>query len=321
VRLGEWAERWHLTTAGLKPSTRHTYRQLLDNQILPAFADAPLGAIDTLSVREWLAGLVEGGLSPSRTRNAHQVLGQVLASAVEAGRLVRNPASGVRLPRIVQREMTFLDGAQVERLAETIQTPYGVLVRFAAWTGLRAGELAALRVRRLDLLRGACDVVDNATEVDGRLVWGTTKGHDRRTVRLPRFLADELGAYLGGRPHGPDDLVFTMPQGGPLRESKFLERYLKPAAADAGLAALRVHDLRHTAASLMIREGATVLAVSKTLGHKSAAMTLDRYGHLWPSDLEDLAERLDAAHAAIGHADVWPHGGPVVTLDSKRPGQ
>jgi len=117
VNFGEWAERWYKTTAGLKPSTRHTYRQLLDYEILPTFGKATLAGVDMLLVREWLAALVEAELSPSRIRNAHQVLSQVLATAVEANRLARNPAKGVRLPRIVRREMHFLTAAQVEQLA------------------------------------------------------------------------------------------------------------------------------------------------------------------------------------------------------------
>ena len=81
-----------------------------------------------------------------------------------------------------------------------------------------------------------------------------------------------------------------------LRESKFLEQIFHPAAARAGLPKdLRMHDLRHTAASLMIREGASIKAVQKVLGHKSATVTLDRYGHLYPDELEDLARRLDEA--------------------------
>ena len=104
-------------------------------------------------------------------------------------------------------------------------------------------------------------------------------------MRLPRFLCDELGACLAGRPHGPDDLVFTAPLGGPLRESKFVPGYFKPAARAraAGLpATLRFHDLRHTAVSLLIREGASVKAVQKQLGHATASITLDTYGHLFP---------------------------------------
>jgi hypothetical protein len=99
--------------------------------------------------------------------------------------------------------------------------------------------------------------------------------------------------------------------GGPLRERKFLHGQLKPAARRAGLpGTLRAHDLRHTAASLLTSQGASVKAVQKTLGHKSAVMTLDRYGHLWPDELEDLAERLDRARAAAVAAEASPHGGP-----------
>ena len=158
VLFGEWAERWFRTTADLKPASRRTYRKLLDNQILPTFERATLAGIDTLAVREWIAGLVEQGLSPSRVRNAHQVLSQILAAGVEGGRIARNPAAGARLPRIVQRDMHFLAARQVEDLAAAIDPRYELLVRFAAYTGLRAGELVALRVRHLNLLRGRCEV-------------------------------------------------------------------------------------------------------------------------------------------------------------------
>jgi len=117
-------------------------------------------------------------------------------------------------------------------------------------------------------------------------------------VRLPQFLCADLSAYLTGRPHGPDDLVFTAPRGGTIREHKLAERYFKPAAVKAGLAAaLRVHDLRHTAASLLIREGASIKALQKQLGHKDAVQTLNRYGHLYPDELDSLAERLEQVHA------------------------
>jgi integrase len=322
VGLGEWAERWYATTADLKPATRRTYRLLLDNQVLPHFGAATLAGVDTLAIREWVAGLVESGLSPSRTRNAHQVLSQVLAAAVEGGRLARNPAAGVRLPKRVEREMLFLDAGQVEQLADAIGEHYRVLVYFLAYTGLRFGEAVALRVKRLDLLRGRCEVVESATEVGSALVWGPTKTDERRTVRLPRFLAELLGEHLAGRPADPDALVFTAPLGGPLRERKFLHGQLKPAARRAGLPdALRAHDLRHTAASLLIRRGASVKAVQRTLGHKSAVMTLDRYGHLWPDELEDLAERLDQARAAALAPSTRPIGGPAVVPIRKRPGQ
>jgi hypothetical protein len=124
-------------------------------------------------------------------------------------------------------------------------------------------------------------------------------------VRLPRFLCDELAAYLADYSHEPDDLVFAAPRSGPIREHKLMERYFGPAAVRAGLGVrtihrrggevlvtdLRIHDLRHTAASLLIREGASIKALQKQLGYKDAVQTLNRYGHLYPDELDSLADR------------------------------
>jgi len=125
------------------------------HHVLPAFGDRAVASLDTLAVRGWLAGLVSKGLSPSRAKHAYCILFAVLEAAIQVGALVRNPAARVRVPRTHSREMHFLSAAEVERLAEAIVPPYGVLVCFAAYTGLRAGEIAALRVKRLGLLRGS----------------------------------------------------------------------------------------------------------------------------------------------------------------------
>jgi integrase len=327
VSFTEQAERWFNTTAALRPSTRRDYRLLLDRQVLPAFGGTTLAGIDTLAVREWIAQLVAGGLSAKRARKAHQVLSQVLASAVDGGRLARNVAAGVKLPKVQRKEMHFLTAAQVEALAEAIAPPYGVLIRCAAYTGLRPCELVALTVRRLDLLAGAVRVAEAAPEVAGRLAWGGVKTHEARTVRVPRSVAEELGAYLADRPHGPEDLVFTAPRGGPLRESKFVPGRFKPAvpAANEAIAklpkdrrpaplpeGLRLYDLRHTAASLMIREGASVKAVQRQLGHATASITLDVYGHLFPDELDALAGRLERARAAALRSLARTQRGPAV---------
>ena len=298
VAFGEWAERWYKTTAALKPSTRHYYRQLLDGQVLPAFGGASLAGIDRMMVREWIAGLIDDGPGASRIRGAHAVLSMVLDAAVDANRLAVNHAAGVRgLPRRPEVEMHFLTAVEVEDLAEAIDPRCATLVRLGAYTGLRPGEILGLKVKRLNLVRGSARVAEALTEVNGRLTWGTPKTYERRTVRLPRFLAEELGAYLADRPNDPEALLFTAPRGGPIREHKLMERYFKPAALRVGLpAALRMHDLRHTAASLLIREGASIKALQKQLGHKDAVQTLNRYGHLYPDELDSLADRLQEVH-------------------------
>jgi integrase len=185
VPFAEWAERWFNTTATLRHTTRRDYRKLLDQQVLPAFAGDSLAGIDALAVREWVADLVAGGLSARRARKAHAVLSQVLGSAVEGGRLIRNVAAGIKLPKVQRTEMHFLEAEQVEALAEVIDHRYGTLIRFAAYSGLRPSELTALRVGRLDLLRGTARVVEAAPEVDGHLHWSGVKTHEARTVRLP----------------------------------------------------------------------------------------------------------------------------------------
>jgi integrase len=320
--VGAQAERWFASTAALKPTTRRDYRSLLDCHVLPRFQDWPLAGVDTLAVREWVAVLVDGGLGPKRAGKALQVLSLVLSSAVEGGKLARNATAGVKPPRVQRREMLFLDAAQVEALADAIDPRYRLLVLCSAYAGLRPCELVALRVGRLDLLRGTVRVAEAAPEVAGRLCWGTVKTHEARTVRLPRFLVTELAAYLADRPHDATDLVFTAARGGPLRESKWVPGYFKPAVRAAGLPdGLRWYDLRHTCASLLIREGASIKAVQKQMGHATAAITLDVYGHLFPDELDSLAERLEALHARAVATPARPSSAPVVVPMGKGAGR
>ena len=173
-------------------------------------------------------------------------------------------------------------------------------------------------------------VAEAAPEVAGHLEWGGVTTHEARTVRLPRSVAEELGAYLAGRPTGRDELVFTAPRGGPLRESKFVPGRFKPAigAANQAIAQLdqdgrpdplpgdlRLYDLRHTAASLMIRQGASIKAVQRQLGHATASITLDTYGHLFPRRAGRAGRPPGGrSHRGPGHACRTQRGPAVVPL-------
>jgi integrase len=181
-------------------------------------------------------------------------------------------------------------------------------------------EIAALRVKRVDLLRGTVRVVESASEVGGRLITGPTKTHAERTVRLPRFLRDELAAYLASRPRDRDAFVFAAPKGGPLRHNNFYQRLFCPALARAGLPdQVRFHDLRHTCASLLIAQGAHPKAIQAHLGHSSIQVTMDRYGHLFPDALEHLADRLDAARThARAHEERIEPGAGLIELSQHR---
>lgn len=165
-----------------------------------------------------------------------------------------------------------------------------------------------MQVRDVDLLHKRITVRRTAVELHGRVEYGSPKSNQQRSVVPPGQLVAELEPLLVGK--GPDGLMFTAPNGGPLRVSNFRSRTFDPAALRAGLA-LTPHDLRHTAASLAIGSGANVKAVQRVLGHASAAMTLDTYAGLFDTDLDTLANHMTEAIATAG-ADYLRTATPIM---------
>ncbi len=316
VTVGEFARQWKAAQAHLKPSTRERYAGILRSHVEPRWALVRLADVGHAAVQAWVSDLAERR-SASVAGKAHRVLSLVLSLAVRDGRLLRNPADGVGVPREVRKERRYLSHQQVQTLANAGGSD-GLVIVFLAYTGLRFGEMAALRVRRLDLLRRQIEVAESVTSVNGVLVWGTPKGHTHRWVGIPRFVAELLAEHVADK--GSDDLVFTSANGAVMRASNFRRDVWEPAIVATGLHGLVPHGLRHTAASLAIASGADVKVVQQMLGHKSATMTLDLYGHLFEDRLDEVADRLDAAARASG--DVYPIGKPgnVVDLAERRPG-
>jgi integrase len=292
VRVGDSSVVWLAGQVQLKPSTKARYELAVTRHILPAWESVQLSDVAYADVCQWVAELSALGLAPSTVRYSHRVFSLMLTHAVRDGRLARNPADGVQLPRITRAEPMFLDHGQVVELAEAAE-PYGLLIRFLAYTGLRWGEMSALRVGSLDLLRRRMRIKSAFVEVKGKLVEGAPKTHQVRIVPLPRFLVDELAAHVERK--GPDELVFSTPAGAPLRNTNFRRRHWDKAVKAAELDGLTPHDLRHTAASLAVAAGANVKAVQRMLGHASATMTLDVYAGLFGDDLDTVADLLDEA--------------------------
>ncbi|MBR8742799.1 site-specific integrase [Nocardiopsis sp. MG754419] len=317
VSVGVMAEKWLVTRTDIKRSTWWQYRAVLDNHVLPRWGDHALSAVHSEDIAVWVAQLQkpreEGGsnLGASQTRQAHVVLSMVLGWCVPR-RIPFNPAKGVPLPKPSEAEHVYLDHAQVERLANaslTLRTKYGqelasarvsrALVLLLAYTGMRWSVAAALRVGRVDLKRRRVRVVVTFAEVDGALVEQAPKNGKFRTVPVPRSLVSELRTFVEGRP--VDALLFTTKRGAPLRIRNWRNREFAMAVKEAGLdgLALTPHKLRHTAASLAIAAGADVKVVQAMLGHKSATMTLDRYGHLFPDRLDEVADAMDDARQKV----------------------
>jgi integrase len=316
ISVAEWAPRWLATTVNLKQTTRRTYEGLLRTHVLPKWGSVKLSDVTHEGVAGWVAELSASGLAATTVRQTHRVFSLVLGLAVRDGRLARNPAHGVALPRPMCVDHVYLTHAQVDCLAEAAGE-YRLAVIFLAYTGVRYGELAALRVGSLDLLRRRATIKEAVADVNGRAVFSTPKNHQRRAVPVPRFLADELAAHIAGK--GPDEFVFAAPKGGVLHLRNFRRTTFDPAVRAAGLDGLTPHALRHSAASLAIASGANVKVVQSMLGHKSATMTLDLYGHLFGDQLDEVADAMDAARAsAQDHADFLRTKPVVSDLDSVR---
>jgi integrase len=192
------------------------------------------------AVQRWLSRL---GLAPASVRKVHRVMSQMLAYAVKDGRLAVNPAAGVTLPRVQQPEKRFLTHEQVADLADACGPEYRLMVLFLAYTGVRWGEMAALRVHRLDFLRRRALVAESVTPVKGVMTFGPTKGHERRDVPIPRFLLEELSQHVAGA--GSDDLVFRGIRGAALRYPVFQRGALNQACERLSIPRLTPHELPH----------------------------------------------------------------------------
>ena len=293
VCFADYAARWRDSVAHARPGTLANLDSRLRKHVLPAFADWPIGNIEPADVRAFVATLVQKGLAPASVASTYRVLARILATAEIDSLIHRSPCIAIRLPRDTgHQEMHFLSPKEVDCLAEAIDERYRTLIYTAAYTGMRWGELAGLRVTRCNVLRRTIDVFDALTEVNGHVAIGPTKTGKNRTVSIPRFLGELLAEHLATY-GSPDGFVFTSAEERPLRRN-FYRRHFKPAVRHSGVVPeLRFHDLRHTCAAILIAQGAHPKEIQERLGHSTIKLTFDRYGHLLPSLDERLRDGLD----------------------------
>lgn len=232
-------------------------------------------------------------LSPRRAVQAHQILKQILDHAAKTRRIGVNPAIGVELPRVIHRRDRALTHAEVAALVAAAGDS-GPIILTLAYTGLRFGELVALRVSDIDLDARRINVENAVSQVTGvGLVQDLPKTHQIRKVPiLTTPLLDTLRTATEGRK--PTEYVFPSPEGGPLRNS-FVRWRFDTACKAAGLTGVSIKTLRHTAGSLAIAANASVTVVQQLLGHAKASTTLDVYSHSFPDDFDNLAAAMDKA--------------------------
>jgi integrase len=292
--VGVIAEDWYRAQIQIKPTTRSGYRFGLDKHVLPRWGRTSLVDVAHGDVQAWVNELAQSS-GPSIVRQTYLVLAGVMKFAMRDGRIVKNPTAGVQLPRLQKKKRGYLTHAQVHTLVERCGD-WGDLVELLAYTGLRWGEVAALKPDRIDLDRRRLEISEAVSEPRGVITWGSPKNHERRSVPFPEMLIPALQRRIScATANAP---VFAGPDGGVLRAGNFRNRVFNAAVVkcmenDDTFPRVTIHDLRHTAASLAISAGANVKAVQRMLGHASAAMTLDVYADLFDDDLDGVAHALN----------------------------
>jgi integrase len=297
VAFEDVAEDWY-TTKSIKvgAKTLEGYRSLLDTHVLPKWENTPVGNITWKAIQRWIAELKntdtanrDGKLSASRVLQAYHVFRAVLGHAVKSKMLATNPAADIDLPRKPTPDPRYLTHDQVSELAAECGE-HDVMVLVLAYCGLRWGEAIALTRGDVDFERARIAIRAAVTRTGRKYALGPTKTHETRSVPVPATVLKLLCDRIEARP--ADKLVFPGSLG--YMRSHELRRVFDPAATKIGVPGLVPHELRHTCASLAIRSaGASIKAVQALLGHKTATMTLDRYGSLYDSDLDAVALRLD----------------------------
>lgn len=314
LTVGAYLEQW-LRDYGptLAPKTLDSYRGIVDAHLVPALGSLELTAlrpshIQALYARMRVSGRVDGsgGLSARTVVRYHQVLHAALHQAVRWQLLVRNPADSVEPPKADRRELraTTPDEARAV-MAAADATPVGAFVRLALLTGMRRGELLGLRWS--DIHDGAAHVQQTAQRIRGKgIVFRQPKTRlSRRSVALSTEALALLRSHrvqqaearlLAGPAYEDRDLVFATGLGTPLEPGNLRRTWLRITSA-AGLPGLRIHDLRHAHATLMLGQGVHPKVVSERLGHASVNITLDTYSHVLPGLQAAAAEALDAVLA------------------------
>lgn len=289
--------RWLASRADLAPKVRRGYADCWRIAVQPQFGSWPLTAVDRHSVQEWVNHMI-ADVGPRTLRWRHSVLRMVMEYAVESGWIVRNPCKATTFPPLRERAHVYLTPDEVDRLA-ALCGPQGDIVLILAYTGLRWGELVGLRVGDVDLPARRLRVRRSITQVGGSLVEGTTKSKaGTRTIPVPQRITALLRHRIASR--GPDAPAFTSTRGGLLRRENWVRDVKWERQRETlGRPTLRIHDLRHTYASLARSAGADLRLLQKTLGHASITVTAHTYADLYDSDLDAVADALDTLSPGI----------------------
>ena len=308
--LGQWLRDYAKTN--VRPRTLEGYQGIVRAHLIPRLGNIPLSELQPSHLQHHYSNALEngrldgkpGGLSPRSVLHHHRVLSEALSHAVKWGLTARNVAQAVDPPSPRRAEIALLDTAAIGRLLEAAQgTVYYPMIHLALYTGLRRSEFLGLRWSDVNLDMATLSVVQVMHKLrDGRVIFQEPKSaKGRRLVALSPAAVLALRAHrerqeadlamLGVRLSG-DVLVFSHVDGSPYLPDSVSHAFTK-IVRRAGLKGVRLHDLRHAHASLMLRQGVHPKIVQERLGHSTIAITLDTYSHVTPGLQEAAALKFD----------------------------
>ena len=307
LTLGQFMEDWLITVQPtLRHNTHRQYKQVTEQHILPVLGQHKIRELTAAQIQQLYNQLITIGRGLRTVRYVHQVLHRSLAHAVKLGIIGRNPAKAVIPPKPEPKEMQYLDEAQTQQLlfvAQASNDRFYALYHLAITTGMRMGELLGLKWEDLDRDQATLHIRRQLTRLQGiglRLRPPKTKAAFRR-IDLGQQSLNVLKEHrerqfqdmvAAGDRWEENNLVFASTKGTFINPSN-LRREFKPLLQRAGLPKIRFHDLRHTAASLMLNNSIPLIVVSRRLGHAQPSITLDVYGHLIPSKQQEAAALMD----------------------------
>jgi integrase len=305
--VGQFLARWFDgSTVSLRPKTVRTYEYLVRVHLIPGLGRYRLDRLTPEDVQTFLDRKLQvDGLSGQTAAHLRAVLRTALNRAVRWGFVARNVAALSDPPRVRRYDYKVLSPEEAQRLlAATTDDRLHALYSVATALGLRQGEALGLRWEELDLERRELRVRFALQRVKGQLVLVEPKTKtSRRTIRLPVAVVEALRAHrarqledrlVAGSAWQECGLVFTTRKGTPLEGTEVTKHFQRRLIA-AGLPRMRFHELRHSAASLMLAQGVPLRSVMEVLGHSTIALTANTYGHLFPNLLDDAADAMDRA--------------------------
>jgi integrase len=281
----------------LRKSSMRIYDSNLDRHILPALGEVPIQDISRAQIEACLSGLQRKGYAVSTLRNVRATISTVLESAVSDRYIADNPAHGIRLRESDSpREPRYYRAPEIRRLLQHLEEPCRSVVLVAVSTGLRIGEILALRWKRIDLPDGTIEVAETYSSGE----FGPPKTRSsRRTIPISASLA---GIFKRLRPQNceAEQLVFATLKGTPLNPKNLYNRQLAPACDSIGLPRVSWHSFRHTHATLLHEAGGSLKTAQALLGHSDLETTLGVYTHADPDAQRRAVERVAGVLDPVG---------------------